>query len=130
MNTRVAITVLREREELARLWTNPEYNTAASREIGAAVVFKDAPGDRGTEIHVDLSHAATAAAGSATGSPRPSAERRSRTRCAASSNSSRPGRSRAPTAPRKASAPSARSSSAPRSRSPIRLAELEKVGVS
>jgi hypothetical protein len=57
MNTRVAITVLRERDELARLWTNPEYNTAVSRELGAAVDFKDAPGDRGTEIHVDLSRA-------------------------------------------------------------------------
>ena len=55
MNTRVAITVLRERDELARLWANPEYNTAASRELGDTVVFKDAPGDRGTEIHVDLS---------------------------------------------------------------------------
>lgn len=54
MNTRVAITVLRERDELARLWKNPDYETAASREVGAAVVFKDAPGDRGTEIHVDL----------------------------------------------------------------------------
>jgi hypothetical protein len=57
MNNRVAITVLRGRDELERLWTNPEYNAAASRELGAAVVFKDAPGDRGTEIHVDLSQA-------------------------------------------------------------------------
>ena len=54
MNSRVAITVLRGREELAGLWANPEYESA-SREVGAAVVFKDAPGDRGTEIHVDLS---------------------------------------------------------------------------
>jgi hypothetical protein len=57
MNTRVAITVLRERDEVARLWKNPAYGTAASREVGAAVVFKDAPGDRGTEIHVDLPRA-------------------------------------------------------------------------
>ena len=42
MNTRVAITVLRERDEVARLWKNPAYGTAASREVGAAVVFKDA----------------------------------------------------------------------------------------
>jgi uncharacterized membrane protein len=54
MNTRVAITVLRERDELARLWADPAYETAALRELGAVVVFKDAPGDRGTEIHVDL----------------------------------------------------------------------------
>jgi uncharacterized membrane protein len=57
MNNGVAITVLRERDELARLWTNPEYESAASREVGAAVVFKEAPGDRGTEIHVDLGRA-------------------------------------------------------------------------
>ena len=57
MDTRVAITVLRERDEVARLWKDPAYETAASREVGAAVVFKDAPGDRGTEIHVDVPRA-------------------------------------------------------------------------
>jgi uncharacterized membrane protein len=50
MNTRAAITVLRERAELERLWQTPDH----IREIGAMVTFKDAPGDRGTEIHVDL----------------------------------------------------------------------------
>jgi hypothetical protein len=57
MNTRVAITVLCERNELERLWANPEYETAALRELGGAVTFKDAPGDRGTEIHVELTQA-------------------------------------------------------------------------
>jgi uncharacterized membrane protein len=46
MNTRAAITVLRERAELERLW--------GDRLEGTTVTFKDAPGDRGTEIHVDL----------------------------------------------------------------------------
>ena len=46
MNTRAAITVLRERAELERLW--------GDRLEGTTVTFKDAPGDRGTEIHVEL----------------------------------------------------------------------------
>jgi uncharacterized membrane protein len=50
MNTRAAITVLRERAELERLWETPDH----IRELDATVSFKDAPGDRGTEIHVDL----------------------------------------------------------------------------
>jgi len=50
MTSRAAITVLRNRDELERLWDSPER----IRELGAAVTFKDAPGDRGTEVHVDL----------------------------------------------------------------------------
>jgi hypothetical protein len=46
MDTRAAITVLRGRDEVSRLW--------GERLEGATVTFKDAPGDRGTEVHVDL----------------------------------------------------------------------------
>jgi len=54
MNARTAITVHRDREELTRLWESPELRSDLVRELGAQVTFKDAPGDRGTEIHVDL----------------------------------------------------------------------------
>jgi len=46
MHVQAAITVLRDREEVRRLW--------GDRLEGAEVTFKDAPGDRGTEVHVDL----------------------------------------------------------------------------
>jgi uncharacterized membrane protein len=52
-----AITVLRSRDELQRLWDDPEYRPSHIDD-GARVTFKDAPGDRGTEIHVDLEAAA------------------------------------------------------------------------
>ena len=54
MNAWAAITVLRAREEVKRLWDSPGHRTDRIRELGAEVSFKDAPGDRGTEIHVDL----------------------------------------------------------------------------
>jgi uncharacterized membrane protein len=37
-----------------RLWSSPEYRAEHTADLGAAVTFKEAPGDRGTEIHVDL----------------------------------------------------------------------------
>jgi hypothetical protein len=49
--SKATITVLRERAELERLWR--EQDPLA----GASVTFKDAPGDRGTEIHVELGSA-------------------------------------------------------------------------
>jgi uncharacterized membrane protein len=51
---RTAITVNRPREEVQRLWESPERRPEHIAETGATVTFKDAPGDRGTEIHVDL----------------------------------------------------------------------------
>jgi uncharacterized membrane protein len=48
MANKAAITVLRPREEVQRLWES------SSNQPGGEVTFKDAPGDRGTEIHVDL----------------------------------------------------------------------------
>jgi uncharacterized membrane protein len=48
MQAKAAITVLRPRDEVERQWR------IASRTPDAKVSFRDAPGDRGTEIHVEL----------------------------------------------------------------------------
>ena len=55
MSQRAAITVDRSREEVERLWRDSEYRPQYVSDADAAVTFTDAPGDRGTEIHVDLS---------------------------------------------------------------------------
>jgi uncharacterized membrane protein len=49
MSRRATVTVLRPRDEVERLWRESEYS--ANHE---GVSFKDAPGDRGTEIHVEV----------------------------------------------------------------------------
>ncbi len=54
MSSKAAITVLREREEVERLWRNARFRPEYIESTGAAVTFAAAPGDRGTEIHVDL----------------------------------------------------------------------------
>ena len=54
MSSRASITVLKPREELQRLWKSSEYRPEYVDGADAAVTFTDAPGDRGTEIHVDL----------------------------------------------------------------------------
>jgi uncharacterized membrane protein len=54
MNSRTAITINRPRDEVERLWRSAEHRPAYIDHAGAAVSFKTAPGDRGTEIHVDL----------------------------------------------------------------------------
>ena len=54
MNSRTAITVNRPREEVQRLWRSAQNRPAYIDDADAAVTFKAAPGDRGTEIHVDL----------------------------------------------------------------------------
>ena len=54
MSARATITVLGSPEELKRLWQESEYRPEYIEDSEAAVSFKDAPGDRGTEIHVDL----------------------------------------------------------------------------
>jgi hypothetical protein len=51
---RAAITVLRPRDEVERLWQSSDHRPEYTQGIDARVTFKDAPGDRGTEIHVDL----------------------------------------------------------------------------
>jgi len=58
MSSKAAITVLRSREEVERLWNSSGYRPEYIQESDAAVTFADAPGDRGTEIHVDLEKSA------------------------------------------------------------------------
>jgi len=53
MDPRTAITVHRSRDELQRLWADADHPNVDAAD-GAAVTFRDAPGDRGTEIHIDL----------------------------------------------------------------------------
>jgi hypothetical protein len=57
MNNRTAITVHRDRAELQRLWSEPDTRPEHIANLDATVTFKEAPGDRGTEIHVDLGDA-------------------------------------------------------------------------
>jgi uncharacterized membrane protein len=54
MTRKAAITVHRSREEVQRLWQSSEYRPEYIEGADAAVEFRAAPGDRGTEIHVDL----------------------------------------------------------------------------
>ena len=54
MSSKAAITVNRPPDEVRRLWQSSEYRPEYVQGTEAAVTFKDAPGDRGTEIHVDL----------------------------------------------------------------------------
>ena len=54
MQGHAAITVNRPREEVEQRWREPEYRPSSIDDADAAVRFIDAPGDRGTEIHVDL----------------------------------------------------------------------------
>ncbi|MEA2383106.1 MAG: hypothetical protein QOH72_3077 [Solirubrobacteraceae bacterium] len=51
---KAAVTVHRPRDEVQRLWQSSEYRPHYIDATHAAVTFEDAPGDRGTEIHVDL----------------------------------------------------------------------------
>ena len=52
MVSTAAITVRRPPEEVRRLWESGEYPHEYIDGIHAAVAFRDAPGDRGTEVHV------------------------------------------------------------------------------
>ena len=54
MSRHAAITVNRPREDVERLWRSSEYRPEYIASSDARVTFPDAPGDRGTEIHVDL----------------------------------------------------------------------------
>src|SRR3954452_9056212 len=60
MSSRAAITILRPKEEVERLWQSSEYRPEYIEGADAAVRFVDAPGDRGTEVHVDLNESAPA----------------------------------------------------------------------
>jgi hypothetical protein len=52
--SRVAVTVYRPRDEVERRWQRAEHRSEYIGGLDAQVTFKEAPGDRGTEIHVDL----------------------------------------------------------------------------
>ena len=54
MRAKAAITVHRSGEEVERLWRSGHYRLEAIERANAAVTFRDAPGDRGTDIHVEL----------------------------------------------------------------------------
>jgi uncharacterized membrane protein len=56
MKLHAAITVLRPREEVQRLWHEPALHPGYLDAIDARVTFEPAPGDRGTEIHVTIEH--------------------------------------------------------------------------
>ena len=58
MTSHAAITVYRPREEVERLWNSPDHGSRYIKDLGAEISFTSAPGDRGTEIHVDLEHRA------------------------------------------------------------------------
>jgi uncharacterized membrane protein len=59
MANKAAITVLRPREEVERLWQSSGHDTEGT------VTFSDAPGNRGTEIHIDLGTSAPGKLGGA-----------------------------------------------------------------
>jgi uncharacterized membrane protein len=60
MTSKAAITVQRPRDEVERLWRSPEYRSEFIASAEAEVSFRDAPGDRGTELHVALGRSAPA----------------------------------------------------------------------
>ena len=54
MKQHAAITLLRPPDEVQRLWQDQDLRSAFLDESDAQVTFRPAPGDRGTEIHVDI----------------------------------------------------------------------------
>jgi hypothetical protein len=59
MSQKAAITVLRAREELERLWADTRHRPEFPGLEEATVRFVEAPGDHGTEIHVELADGGT-----------------------------------------------------------------------
>ena len=58
MSSKASITVLGSPEEVQRRWQDDQYRPDYIDSADAAVSFRKAPGDRGTEIHVDLEKSA------------------------------------------------------------------------
>jgi uncharacterized membrane protein len=58
VSSKASITVLGTREEVQRRWQDDDYRPEYIDSADAAVAFSKAPGDRGTEIHVDLEQSA------------------------------------------------------------------------
>jgi hypothetical protein len=54
MSSKASITVLGSLDEVQKRWQDDQYRPDYIDSVDAAVTFKKAPGDRGTEIHVDL----------------------------------------------------------------------------
>ena len=51
-SSKIAVTVRRDRDEVERLWRDRAFHQPEIRD--AQVGFVAAPGDRGTEIHVEI----------------------------------------------------------------------------
>jgi uncharacterized membrane protein len=54
MSSKAVITVLGSPQEIQRRWNEDGYRPDYIESSDASVKFKEAPGDRGTEIHVEL----------------------------------------------------------------------------
>ncbi|HZA58862.1 MAG TPA: hypothetical protein VE523_06715 [Solirubrobacterales bacterium] len=54
MSRKAVITINRPRTEVEQFWRSQEYRSDDIAETEAAVSFVDAPGDRGTEVHVTV----------------------------------------------------------------------------
>jgi uncharacterized membrane protein len=59
MSSKAVITTLGSPQAIQRRWETDGYRPEYIDSIEAAVEFKAAPGDRGTEIHVDLGGSAS-----------------------------------------------------------------------
>jgi uncharacterized membrane protein len=60
MSRKAATTINRPREVITEAWRSSEHRPRYIEEADATVTFVDAPGDRGTEIHVELRESAPA----------------------------------------------------------------------
>jgi hypothetical protein len=54
MSSKASVTVLGSLDEVQQRWQDDQYRPDYIDSVDAAVTFEKAPGDRGTEIHVDL----------------------------------------------------------------------------
>ncbi len=54
MPSRAAITIDSPKEEVERLWRESEHRPEYIEGTDASVSFVEAPGDRGTEVHVEI----------------------------------------------------------------------------
>jgi hypothetical protein len=61
MTSKAAITVLRPPDEVERLWQDPALHEGSRQPELAAIRFVKAPGERGTEIHIEVQPAGRAA---------------------------------------------------------------------
>lgn len=62
MSSKAVITVLGSPQEVQRRWNQDGYRPDYIESSDASVKFRQAPGDRGTEIHVDLGDSASGSA--------------------------------------------------------------------